>query len=193
MSPLAFRGGLELCGFQACVRLGHRKAGFFLSRSDRRQHAAFLLRGAVKHHGMEPENIHVHGGSAGQPGAGGGDGVHHRGGFGDAEARAAELLRDADAEPAAVGDRAIEFLGKVSVAVALKPIIVAKARADFFDCGADGLLKLCDGEVDGGRSKADSIVSFCLCRAGAVERACRRPKIADRNGPWLSPARRRHC
>jgi hypothetical protein len=51
-------------------------------------------------------------------------------------------LRDADAEPAAVRDRAIKLFGKFAVAVALAPILVVKARADFFDRQTDGLLKL---------------------------------------------------
>jgi hypothetical protein len=46
-------------------------------------------------------------------------------------------LRNADAEPAVIGQRAIELLGEFSVAVALEPIIVAETRADLFDCGAD--------------------------------------------------------
>jgi hypothetical protein len=36
----------------------------------------------------------------------------------------------------------MKFVGKFAIAVALEPIVVAKARADFFDRGADGLLQL---------------------------------------------------
>ena len=138
----ALGAGLQLCGFEAGIRLGHREAGFFLAGDDRRQHAALLLLGAVNDDRIEAENIHVHGGRAGQAGARRGDGLHHDGGFGDAEARAAIGFRDADAEPAVVGERAIELFGKFAVAVALQPIIVAKARADFLDRGAHRLLKL---------------------------------------------------
>ena len=59
-------------------------------------------------------------------------------------------LRNADAEPAAVGDGAIEVFGKSAVAVVFKPIIAVEARADFIDRGAYRLLQFCEGEVDGG-------------------------------------------
>jgi hypothetical protein len=59
-------------------------------------------------------------------------------------------LRNADTQPAVVGQRAIKLFGKFSVAVALKPIIVVKARADFLDRGADRLLKVGEGKVDCG-------------------------------------------
>jgi hypothetical protein len=42
-------------------------------------------------------------------------------------------LRDADAKPAVGGDGAVEIFRKCAVAVALEPIIVAKARADFLN------------------------------------------------------------
>jgi hypothetical protein len=58
-------------------------------------------------------------------------------------------LRDADAEPAVIGQRAVKLVRELPVAVALEPIIVAEACANLLDCGADGLLQLCRGEVDG--------------------------------------------
>jgi len=63
-------------------------------------------------------------------------------------------LRNADAEPAACRDGAAEFFGKFAVAVALEPIIVAKARADFFYRLAQRKLKVGKSEVDGGCSQA---------------------------------------
>jgi len=57
-------------------------------------------------------------------------------------------LRDADAEPAIGCDGAAEILGKGAVAVARQPIVVVKARADFFDRVAQRKLKLSEGEVD---------------------------------------------
>ena len=115
----AFRRRLQLRGFEAGIRLGHREAGFLLAGGDRRQHAALLLLGAVNDDRIETENIHVNGGSAGQPGARRRDRLHHDRGFGHAEARAAKGLRNADAEPAVGGERAIKLFGKFSVAVAL--------------------------------------------------------------------------
>jgi hypothetical protein len=45
-------------------------------------------------------------------------------------------------------------VGKFAVAVALQPIIVAKARADLLDRGANRLLQVCEREVDWGYSGA---------------------------------------
>jgi hypothetical protein len=68
--------------------------------------------------------------------------VHHHRGFADAEPRSAVAFRNADAQPTVSRERAMKFVGKFAIAVALEPIVVAKARADFFDRGADGLLQL---------------------------------------------------
>ncbi len=137
-----FRARLQLRGFEARVRLGHRETGFFLAGRDRRQHAALLFLGAVNDDRIETEYIHVHGGSPGQPGARRGDSLHHDRGFADAETRPAVSLRDTHAEPAGIGERAIKFFGKFAVTVAREPIFVAKARADFFDGSAHRLLEL---------------------------------------------------
>jgi hypothetical protein len=67
--------------------------------------------------------------------------VHHHRGFADAEPRSAVAFWNADAQPAVGRERAMKFVGKFAVAIALEPIIIAKARADFLDCGADGLLQ----------------------------------------------------
>jgi hypothetical protein len=66
--------------------------------------------------------------------------VHHDSGFGDAEARAAQLDRHGNAEPAAVGHRPVEFLREAGLPVAFAPVIVAKAGADLRDTGFDGAL-----------------------------------------------------
>jgi hypothetical protein len=68
--------------------------------------------------------------------------VHHHRRFGDAEAGAAKRFRDADAKPAVGRQRAMEVFREFAVAVARQPVIVAKARADFFDRVAQGLLEL---------------------------------------------------
>jgi len=88
-------------------------------------------------------------GRAGKAGARRGDRLHHHGRFADAKPRAAVGLRDADAEPAVIGQSAVKLLGKISVAIAFEPVIVGKARADFLDCGAHRLLQLSGGEIDG--------------------------------------------
>jgi hypothetical protein len=129
----ALGAGFELCGLEAGVGFGHREAGFFLAGGDRRQHAALLFIGAVHHDRVEPENVHVHGGCAGQSGARGRDRLHHDRRLGDPETRAAVGFRHADAEPAGIGDGAPEFLGKLTVAVALEPILIVEARANTCD------------------------------------------------------------
>lgn len=63
-------------------------------------------------------------------------------------------MRGADPEPAIGRERAVKILGEFAVAVALEPIIVAKARTDFIDRVAQRLLKLGQGEVDGRYSSA---------------------------------------
>jgi hypothetical protein len=94
--------------------------------------------------------------------------VHHDRRLGDAEAGAAIGLRDADAEPAVVGERAIELLGEFAVAVARQPIVVGKPRADLLDRGADRLLQLRKGEIDGGYSGAN--IAAALAAAARTDR-----------------------
>jgi hypothetical protein len=137
----AFGPCLQLRRFQAGVWLGDREAGLLLAGNDRRQHAALLLVGAVHHDRIKPEDVHVHGRRAGESRAGFGDGVHHHGGFADAEPRSAMAFRNTDAEPAIGRERAMEFVREFAIAVALEPIVIAKARADFFDRVAHRLLK----------------------------------------------------
>jgi hypothetical protein len=61
---------------------------------------AFCCIGAEHHGRMQAEDVHVHRRRARQPGAGGGDGVHHERRFGDAQAGAADIPRHRDAQPA---------------------------------------------------------------------------------------------
>ena len=104
-----------------------------LPSTMRRQHAPALLLGAEHHDRIEAEHVHVDRRRAGHAGAGLRDGPHHDRGFGDAEAGAAILLGNADAEPAGIGQRLVEIGGKAAFLVLLQPIGVVEARADLRD------------------------------------------------------------
>ena len=137
---VAHRLGLQLQRVEPDVRLGHREAGLVLAGNERRQHSLLLLVAAEHHDRVQPEDVHVQGRGAGQARARLGDGLHHQRRFGDAEARAAVLLRDADAEPAVVREGAVEIVRKAAVAVLGEPVVVAEPRADLADRVADRLL-----------------------------------------------------
>ena len=127
---LAHRAGLQLRGVESGIRLGDGEAGFVGAGNDRRQHPPALFLGAEHDHGIEPEHIHMHGGGAGHAGAGFRDRPHHDRGVGDAQARAAIFLGNADAEPAGIGQRAVEVGGIAALLVLLQPVGVVEARAD---------------------------------------------------------------
>src|SRR5262249_55215873 len=112
------------------------------------QHAALLLVGAEYDHRVEPENVHVHRRRTRHAGTRLGDRAHHDGGFGDAEPGSAKSLRHGNAEPAVGRKRHMELVRKAALAVALEPIVLGKARADFLDCVAHRLLLGCQLEVD---------------------------------------------
>src|SRR5262245_3723788 len=61
-------------------------------------------------------------GSTREAGTGLADGLHHQRRLGDAQPCAAELLRHRDAEPAGIGYRAMELVGKNAAAIVLKPV-----------------------------------------------------------------------
>ena len=148
----AFGASLQLGGFQAGIRFRHCKARLLLAGDDRRQHAPLLFFAAVNHDRIEPEDVHVHRRGAGKSGARRRDGLHHHRGLGDAEARAAEGFRNADAKPAIPRQRAMKFVRKLTVEIAREPIIIAKARANLLDRRAHRLLQVCEREVDWGYS-----------------------------------------
>ena len=65
---------------------------------------------------------------------------HHDRGVGDPQARTAILLGDADAEPAGIGQRAVEVGGIAALLVLLQPIGVVETGADLADRVADQFL-----------------------------------------------------
>ena len=137
---LAHRAGLQLRGVEPGIRLGDRKAGFFLALDDRWQHALALLPGAEHHHRVKPEHVHVHGGRAGHTGAGFRDRAHHDRGIGDAEPRAAIFFGNADTEPPGIGHRLVEIGRKAALFVLLQPIGIVETRADLADGITDRFL-----------------------------------------------------
>ena len=146
---LAHRARLQLRGVEAGVGFGHGKTGPLRTRDDRRQHPLALLLGAEHDDGIEPEHVHMHGGRARHAGAGFRDRAHHDRGIHDAETRAAIFLRDADAEPAGIRQRAMEIGGVSAFLVLLQPIGVVEARADFCNRVADRFLVGCQRKIHG--------------------------------------------
>ena len=67
--------------------------------------------------------------------------------LGDAESRAAVLLRDRDAEPAAVGDRLVELVRKLVREILFHPILVVELPSQLGYRLADQLLILGQLEV----------------------------------------------
>ncbi len=136
----AHRLGLELERLQSDVGLGDREARLVLPGDQRRQHAPLLLLVAEHHDGVEPEDVHVQRRGARHAGAELRDGLHQDRRLGDAEARAAVFLRDADAEPAVIGKGAMKVVREAAFLILAEPVIVAEPRADALDRIADRLL-----------------------------------------------------
>jgi len=122
------------------VGLGDRETGALAALEQRRQHAPLLLGGAENHHGIQTENVHVHRGGAREARARLRDRLHHHGRLRDAEARAAELLRHRDAEPAVARQRLVQLGRKTPFLVVLQPVLVAELRAQLRHRLADALL-----------------------------------------------------
>src|SRR5688572_6156438 len=134
-------------GVQAGIGLGHREARLLFAADQRRQHARLLLLSAEDDHGVQAEDVHVHGRSRALAAARLRDGLHHDGRFGHAEAGAAVLRRHADPEPGAACHRLVEVVREFAAAVALEPVAVVERRAHLLDCGADGELLVGQLEV----------------------------------------------
>jgi hypothetical protein len=97
---------------EAGVRLGDGEARALLAGDQPGQHAFLLFRGAEHDDRVEAEDIHVHRRGTREAAAGFGDRLHQDRRFGDAEPRAAVLLRHRDAEPAVLRERPCSSDGK---------------------------------------------------------------------------------
>ena len=160
-----FGAGFEVGGVEAGVGFGDGEAGFFAPGDEGGEEAAFLFVGAVDDDGLEAEDVDVDGRGAGHAGAGLGDGLHHDGGFGEAEAGAAVFLGHADAEPAAGGEGCVKCGGEAGALVVGAPVVVAEIGADAFDGGFDAALLVGEFEVHGGLGWFGLVV----CRGGRRE------------------------
>ena len=143
---------LELRRVEPGIRLGHREAGALASGDERGQHAPLLRLGAEHHHGVEPEDVHVHGRRAAHAGARFRHRLHHDRRLGDAEPGAAIILRHADAEPAIARERLVQLAREAPVAIARQPVLVVERRADPRDGVAQRNLLLVQREIHCGFS-----------------------------------------
>ena len=113
----------------AGVGFGHRERHVHLAAQNRRQIFVLGLPRAVFDERFQAENAEMDGRARLGAAPALRHGLHDQRGFGDAQPRAAVLFGDGDAEPAAVGDRPVEFPGKLAVVVPLAPVFVGKTGA----------------------------------------------------------------
>jgi len=98
---------------------------------------------------VRAEEVDVHRRAGGHAAAVMCDLVHHDGGLGDAERRAAEFLGHGDAEPAAFGHRAMKFKREPPVFVTGVPVPIVELRYDGAHALANGFLILGMVEIQG--------------------------------------------
>src|SRR5581483_2233152 len=97
--------------------------------------------------GIETEDVDVDCGAARHAGPGLGDRAHHDGGVGDAEAGAAVILGNADAEPAALGEGLMKIDGKAARLVPFQPIGVVERATQLADRGLQLFLFRRQGKI----------------------------------------------
>jgi len=122
--------GLQLRGVQARVRFSNCKTGFFLPGNERRQHALLLFWRTEHGHWLQAKNVHVHSRRTGQARTGSSNGLHHHRRFGDAHAAAAVFNRQTNAQPAAIGQCAMQLVREAPRAIFFQPVMVVKPRAN---------------------------------------------------------------
>ena len=113
------------------------KAHWSCAGDQPRDPARLLLGRALHHDRMRPEQVDMHRRGRRHRAAVARDLVHHDGRFGDAETRAAVVLRHGDPEPSGLGHRAMEFARENAVLVAREPVVVAELRDDGAHAFAD--------------------------------------------------------
>jgi len=91
----------------------------------------------------------MHGGCPAHARARARNGVGHYRGFGHATAGPAIGLRHCDPKPAPFRDGFDKVLGKSAIGIPGQPIGIIKWLADFLDGRLDGLLIICEFEVNG--------------------------------------------
>jgi len=94
----------------------------------------------------------MHGRSAREARARLGNGLHHHRGLGDAQATATIFGWQADAQPAAIGERTVQLVRKAADAVTLEPVGIVEAGANFAYGFADGFVFFRCRKIHGMRS-----------------------------------------
>ena len=99
---------------------------------------------------MQAEDVDVDRRAGGESACGVADLLHHDRGLGDAHAGAAKFLGHRDAEPAALGDRFGEFMGKLMGPILLGPIAVVELVTERSDRVSNLLpLRRCGQRLEG--------------------------------------------
>ena len=120
--------------------------------------SALQLLGPVHDHRVHAEDRQVHGARAVHPGAGGRYLLEQQRRLGDAETVPAVLLRNGDAEPAAVGEGLVELGGNSCVASFSSQYSSSNLRGQLGDRAADRLLVLGELKVHREHSLLASLV-----------------------------------
>ena len=144
--------GLDVGRVETSIRLSDAETGHQFARDDRRQERLALLVSTVFHKHVGPEDVQVNGAGRSLTAGRIGYRLHHDRGLGDAELRAADRFRHADAEPASGSDRLAKLVRVVPRPVRLKPIIVIEIRHDALNGIADLLLLLVQFEREMSRA-----------------------------------------
>ena len=140
--PLFHRHGPELGGVEARSRFGYRKTRLLPPFDQGLQHPCFLLSRSEFHDRIEPENVHVDGGSGAGAAARFCDRLHHDRRFCDPQSRAADRLGHRDPQPTALRHGQVQIVRKASLAVPFKPVLVVETRANPQNTFADFALLL---------------------------------------------------
>ena len=148
----SFRAGAELRRVEPGIRFRDGEAGTLAPGDERGQHAPLLRVRAEHHHGVEPEDVHVHGRGAAHAGPRFRHRLHHDRRLHDPEPGAAIVFRHADAEPAIPCERLVQLGREAPVAVARQPVLVIEGRADARDGVAHRNLLVAQGEIHRGSS-----------------------------------------
>ena len=147
---VAFGAGVEGGRVEAGIGLGDGEAALYLALDDVGQDAPLLFLGAEHHDRVRAEDIEVNRRGALQRRARLGHRLHQQGRLGDAETRAAVFLGHGDAQPAGIGHRLVEVVGKSAFLVLLQPVPVVELGTQPGDAVADRELVLGEGEIHGG-------------------------------------------
>src|SRR5262249_24860763 len=167
----ALAGGLNGGSVEARIGCCHGEAGLALAGEKPRQQAALLLVGSEDDDRLQAENVDVDRGCAAHGGAGFGNGLHHDGGLGDAEAGSAVRFRHGNAEPTGRGERRMQLVRKLTAAILVQPIAIVELEAELAGLIPDLLLL-------GAQCEIHRPISYCRSLAPCAERGDTTASIA---------------